>query len=276
MRYTTFDPNIHKHHLLSPRPLNLSTTDKYNCRYRLNVNDHIGYTLYVKKSFDSVQTDAILVLARLHSSIKLVYLDLGAHIGTSFIPVARDVPSIAVELNISSFVNLSINCSLNNLRPYSLLNAALVFSGLNDLSEVSYSFSPSNTGNCVVQQSNLTSSNNVSYSALTFDSSSIPKSIPALSQAELIIIKIDIEGLEYEILHSLLPNLSSPFIIFFEYRPDLYPTEAFELMNYLASIKLQIFSFEVDQYNNINLSPCNTSSPYKSLIATSNPSLVIG
>ena len=272
--YSTYDPNCYSSSLSNVKPLFLSAIDKYKCTYRLDVNDHIGYSLFVKSEFDSCQTDSIIKFIRAHRDSKLVFIDFGAHIGSTFIPIAQFIPSIALELNAYSFARLSVNCSLNHIEPVCLINGALLSTSQSNLSSLGYTFNPSNSGNCIVTNPLGSAFPNQEFQALTIDAASLFSLFPVLRDSEIIIIKIDIEGMEFDILESFLPGLSKSYVIFFEYRPDLYPNQSIKLVDFFADNDIQVFAFDMGIGQSLQLSAFDASRPYKSLIATSDPSLL--
>lgn len=97
----------------------------YNDIYDVNINDHIGYTLYMKGYFDV--GPIALGLAVREWFDEIAWVDIGANIGTTSIPLAvNGVECIGIEANPATFSELKKNIGLNDLRNYESFNYALV------------------------------------------------------------------------------------------------------------------------------------------------------
>ena len=191
--------------------------------YLCDVNDHIGYWLYVRGYFDLLPTQ---IFAQLTTTITpLFYLDLGANIGTTMIPIASKIPSIGVDMNDKSFYQLSYNNYLANSKAV-LVKAALTENcEINDkvLASVSYYINAGNAGSTsMLKGFNKSQKQEVRQSFAT----SIDHMLSAfcdldkIRKLDIVFAKIDLEGFEYKVLKdSFLLRLNLIGLI--EYRPDL-------------------------------------------------------
>jgi len=96
---------------------------------KLDIDEHIGYTIFMRSFFDLVPIAVgMLMMQSLRSGDKhdKVYLDVGANIGSSSIGVAlRGFPVVAVEASPRTAARLSENVALNSPLPYTILNVGV-------------------------------------------------------------------------------------------------------------------------------------------------------
>lgn len=191
--------------------------------YLCDVNDHIGYWLYVKGYFDLVPTQ---IFSQLLSNISpLFYLDLGANIGTTMVPLACKIPTLGIDMNDKSFYQLSYNNYLANSQAV-IIKAALTESSeisSKSLTSSSYYINAGNAGSTsMLKGFNKSQKQEVKQVFCT----SIDKIINAfcdfskISLHDTIFVKIDLEGFEYKVLKDSYV-LQSNVIGLIEYRPDL-------------------------------------------------------
>ena len=218
--------------------------------YLCDVNDHIGYWLYVRGYFDLLPTQ---IFSQLLTTITpIFYLDLGANIGTSMIPLASKIPSIGVDMNDKSFYQLSYNNYLANSQAILVKAALNENSAIRDkfLTSVSYYINDGNAGstsmlegfnNSKKQEARRAFSTSIDYMLSAFCN------LEKIGNLDIVFTKIDLEGFEYNVLKdSSLLHLNLIGLI--EYRPDLTANTS------EAVIELLVASgFEVRSIVNIDI-----------------------
>jgi FkbM family methyltransferase len=194
-------------------------------RYFCDVNDHIGYMLFVKGYFDLLPGQVFNSLAA-HLN-PLIYIDIGANIGTTMIPIASKLPSIGIEMNDSTFYRLALNNSLNNSESF-LVKAALgqcplIEGARSNPHLASYFVNHGNTGSTSLIKGYNKSGTQDERRAILSSIDLIVNSVFDISSATSdrpIFVKIDVEGFEYEVLRNSF-LIKSNVIGLFEHRPDL-------------------------------------------------------
>ena len=116
------DPNtLRKYSAFKPRPFPPVESQVAGATMRLDLNDHIQYRAYLQGSFDDVPIACALATC----DAQTAYIDVGANIGTTSIPVAaRHVPTICIEASIGTMARLAANARLNSLGPFTMLQVA--------------------------------------------------------------------------------------------------------------------------------------------------------
>ena len=197
---------------------NFKEINIHNSKFIVNINDHIGYNIYMNGSFD----EAPLTIARkLNLGEGDILLDIGANIGSVCIPIAEQTKCeiFAVEASSSVAFQLLRNVSLNSIK-FSMIHGAAV----------NNNYSSDEYLKLYVRHGN------VGANSLFSTWNSIPGAPESIEYAKPIIIdelgeivdfqrikliKIDVEGAEYEVLKGMnkLMNLEIP--ILFEHRIDM-------------------------------------------------------
>jgi len=210
--------------------------------YLCDVNDHIGYWLYVRGYFDLLPTQIFTQL--LTTITPLFYLDLGANIGTTMIPLASKVPTLAVDMNDNSFYQLSYNNYLANSKAI-LVKAALAENcRIKDefLTSISYYINPGNAGSTsMLEGFNKSKTQEVRYAFATSIDHLLSAfcDVDKISDSDIVFAKIDLEGLEHKVLkHSSL--LRSNIIGLIEYRPDLTADTSAAVIQLLISSGFEV------------------------------------
>jgi FkbM family methyltransferase len=204
-----------------------------------SVNDGISVSLFTEGKWD----EHILSISKLfYSGIDApLILDIGSHIGTYAIPVAKDIQNsggkvIAFEPQRIVYYQLCGNIILNRLDNCFALNQAVGnYNGDISIPEIDYNIN-NNVGAFSlhkeyrerhdIERSMLDKKNNVPM--IKLDSLHLEKS-PSL-------IKIDVEGLELNVLKgavNTLENNNFPPILFEAWRWDWFDKEREELLNYV-------------------------------------------
>jgi FkbM family methyltransferase len=116
------DPNtLRRYRTFKPRPVPLVESQVAGVAMRLDLNDHIQYRAYLHGSFDDVPIACALATCDEQTE----YIDVGANIGTTSIPVAaRLIPTICIEASIGTIGRLAANARLNALGPFTMLQVA--------------------------------------------------------------------------------------------------------------------------------------------------------
>lgn len=108
-------------------PLYSNAVGIFNDYYALNLNDHIGYRMFINGFFDLAPIAIGLEAQKLLGNF--TWLDVGANIGTTSIPLAlHGITCIGIEANPSTFAELTNNINLNALNNYTAINRAVVSS----------------------------------------------------------------------------------------------------------------------------------------------------
>lgn len=204
-----------------------------------SVNDGISTSLFTEGKWD----DHILSVSKLfYAGIDApLILDIGAHIGTYSIPIAKDIQNsggkvIAFEPQRIVYYQFCGNIILNRLDNCIALNKAVgSYDGTVSIPEIDYNnnnnvgaFSLNkeyrerhNIEGCMLEKKN-------SVPITRVDSLHLEKS-PSL-------IKIDVEGLELNVLKGAVQTLEAsnfPPILFEAWRWDWFDKEREELLNYV-------------------------------------------
>ena len=213
-----FEPNnIRRNRSAALAPNYRAVTGLLDARYVVDVNDHVGWTVFLKGYFDLTPIAVAALLDELNPGG--TYIDVGANIGSTSIPVALlGIPTVGIEASPRIAGDLARNVSLNSPLPYTVLNLAAssphprerharIFSSAGNAAASSFfpSWNPS------VARSTLEL-----VRLVTLD-----EVIACLDLSPINSIKLDIEGAEFMALEGLRQHLghSSPCVLF-EWRPD--------------------------------------------------------
>ena len=214
-----FDPNnIRKYSKLYLKPKYLPRQGILGERFILNVNDHIGWNIFVRGYFDlTAPALGIFFNSVLPGGI---FLDIGANIGSSSIgPARQGVQTIAIEASSSVVKDLSANVELNLPVPYTIMNFA-VTSPDQSLQTLAEFYSPN--GNTAA--SSLLPSWNPSRRSSRLETvrlTTIDAIVRFLQIKKISLMKLDIEGFEYEALQGAQNALNMSPAVLFEWRPDI-------------------------------------------------------
>ncbi len=190
--------------------------------YILDINDHLGYRVYVKNKLNE---DIILIAKALDFSNQDIFLDIGANTGLVCIPFAVyfDCEVIAVEASKSNAALLLQNAFINQVKlhphivcltdaPSSIQKPWIEIYGRNGNSGATSVFSGWNPSKEQVRESTLSELSPAS----TLDALISEHMLNRIS-----LIKIDVEGSEEMVLSGFekLARIKAPIV--FEYRIDL-------------------------------------------------------
>ena len=118
------DPNRLRNNGVSLPPLFADVQDVFGAHYILNLNDHIGWNIFLRGYFDP----APALFTKLLSAVghRGVYIDGGSNIGSTSIPVAlSEIEVLGIEASNSTCAELLKNYSLNPQIKATAINAAL-------------------------------------------------------------------------------------------------------------------------------------------------------
>lgn len=214
-----FDPNILRRHDVDLRPLYVDVVDLFGAKYRVDVNDHIGWNLFLRGFFDPIPT----LVAKHFSKINkgATYVDVGCNVGSTCIPLALSgVEVLAIDASAATCSDFMKNISLNDGVAIIAVNAAIVSpSQLRGGRFVPLYRSEGNFGaGSLFENWNVASRGTSTELApcVTMDSLIYSYNVRKIS-----LLKLDIEGYEtfaLEGFQQTLENTHPPVLL--EWRPD--------------------------------------------------------
>jgi FkbM family methyltransferase len=197
----------------------LPAKDFSDTNYLVDVNDHIGWCIFLSGYFDC----GPFGIARFLQSQRPggVFIDVGANIGSTSIPVAKlGIPTIGIEASPSVARDIANNLGLNSPISFTILNLAVSSPSHCDADSFVKLFSPPD--NCGASSfyeswSGSRSASKIELSRVT----TLDSIIEWLRLENILAVKIDIEGAELLALEGFQETMarSRPFVIF-EWRPD--------------------------------------------------------
>ncbi len=181
----------------------------FGLSYELDLNEHIEFRAYFDGVYDY---RTIYLMRRVLSRIdNAIYMDIGANIGNHLLPVARLVKkAIAFEPNPLMIEKLNANLIRNNIKNVSLFN----FGISNENEELPFFSNTKNPGTgsfCAEEyKHNLQTANNI-LSVKKGD-----EIVNSMKLTKLDLLKIDVEGYEYEVISGLRATLERfrPIVMF--------------------------------------------------------------
>ena len=214
------DPNILRKNGTSLPPLYADCKDIFGANYNVNLNDHIGWFIFLRGFFDPTPTLIAKYLGAIgHGGI---YIDGGANIGTTSIPLAlAGTEVLGIEASNSTCAELLKNYSLNPSIKATVINAALCSPSQvreNRHSEIFRSEGNFAAGSLYDNWNNLDGKKFKEYAFNT----TLDKVVTDYQVQDILLLKLDIEGYEYfalEGFQATLQSMQPP--VMFEWRPDL-------------------------------------------------------
>ena len=255
-----FDPNNIRKTSYSQIKENIIIFKGYDgSLFKLNLSEHIEYRLYINGYFDLTALNFIKKYLEISSTL---FIDVGANIGSVSIPIANlGVETIAVEPVRQIYSKLLANVSLNAGHVKSI-HKALVG---NDFKEKTITlFSPVGNAGATSHNPNWNPSkgpnNSEIVDVLTLDH--LVSSLKFNKRNCSILIKIDVEGMEVDVLNGSneVIRVFRPIFIM-EWRIDRYESASKllllktlrELCNYnifaLHGSKTDVNVGDFDEYN---------------------------
>jgi len=218
--FTHFDPNLIRKRIpiiLNPRYVH--TQGFFNEDFRVNINDHIGWHMYVYGYFDVTVPALGLLMAPLMPGA--TFLDVEANIGSSSIALAKHgIPVVAIEASAHVASELLANVALNSPMPFTVIPMAVTTPEQATAQSYADIFSPQ--GN--VAASSLLKNWNPSKSAARIEKTqltTLDRVVHLTQISKISVVKLDIEGYETEALQGMVEIFKNPPMVVFEWRPEL-------------------------------------------------------
>ncbi len=212
------DPNVIRKSGMRLPQIHVNVKDVFQANYSVNVNDHIGWNIFLRGYFDPVPSIFVKMIHLVGE--RGVYIDGGANIGSTTIPVAlAGIECLAVEASNSTCSELLKNFSLNPSIKATAVNAALCapFQLEKKYSEI-YRSEGNFAAGSLVENWNVSGPDQ--FREFTINTT-LDHLINVYNIEKIICLKLDIEGYEYFALEGFQKGLTSqrPPVIF-EWRPD--------------------------------------------------------
>ena len=244
-----FDPNTIRKHIIFDLSSKEMEFNFKNSKLQVNIRDHIGYRTYITgKPFEM----AVYHLTnKLKQSGRTIIIDIGANIGTASVPACVDnnFELIAIEPSKENLSQLLKNIFINGIKA-KIYCCALV----NKVTEnyIKLFINKGNTGANSLSSSwnpsvNLNDNRLVEFvSCKTFDEIFFESNIDI---KKIIIIKIDVEGVEEAVLsgsRKFLEINTAPILL--EYRNDIMQRDLNSnlnnVYNLLNGLDYEIYSID--------------------------------
>jgi FkbM family methyltransferase len=208
-------------------------------RLLVNLDDHLGYRIFLKSYFDIAPASLGLLLATSSGDTKHcddVFLDVGANIGSSSIALGlRGIPVVAIEPSSKTLAQLCQNVSLNSPLPFTVLNVAVT--SREEAERDKFLSLYTVQGNLGATSLMPGWAGRATASTEIARLSTIDDIARLVSHTKIFCIKIDVEGYEINVLAGARETLRkfTPFVLF-EWRPDLMTSpesaDATRIVNY--------------------------------------------
>jgi FkbM family methyltransferase len=195
----------------------LKATTPSGIKLALDVTDWVQYQIYF---FGNYEKKSVALFKQLSASAEVIF-DIGAHIGQYALESAQLDAELskrifAIEVNPKTFTYL-----LNNIQLNQFYNVTPVLGAVSNTSEVLNISIPAywNMGNTQINEGADVNDKSSNYLAAAF---TIEDILNKYKLTHIDLIKIDVEGYEYEVLNSLVKKNTYPKHILFEYIPDAF------------------------------------------------------
>ncbi len=229
-----------------------------NGKLFVNINEMIGY----RSSLDSNWDSTTLRVAELLDFENLFYIDIGANIGATLIPIAtKGSRCIAFEPNLDVAWRLLMNVSINYCEKIEIFLNALADIELKD-SWMPLKITAGNSGAASLFDGAITEQHTRPVKIPTLDDAVSRDFLSSLETCKgKLLLKVDVEGYEAKVIQGALSTIKtfSPVIIL-EHNPGK------ELQTVLVELGLlgyQIYAIS----EKLLLSEVNTSTRYENIIA---------
>lgn len=238
------------------------------CNFILDLNDHVGYMMYMNSLFDLVP---IYIAANLGLGKDDILLDIGANVGSVCIPIARKTGCsvVAIEASSRTVSQLTENISINSEIKAMVIKGAAVSHDSNLDEPVKLYHTPGNFGaNSIFKTWNPSNLSQVQYEyamGLTIDDL---ESICDFDRVKM--IKMDVEGAEAAVLKGMTKLIRRGVPILFEYRIDCtrkYLGMGGEDILAILEKHYSFHSIEVSRAGAVTLGEFNSAKAYANVLA---------
>jgi FkbM family methyltransferase len=211
---TLFDPNSIRHYAhIKQKSVHKRINFSDGTKLTVDINDIIGFRAAINKKWDST---CLNLVKKLYTS-KLIFIDVGANIGATCIPIANlDLQIIAFEANQDTVQLLFKNISDNSVKKAIVFPFALgaelhngkymkISTPIGNISSASLVNNWSHGKDPVKNQNTYMSTLDNTLSMLTL-----------MNGKKDIILKIDVEGFELHVINGSLKTIKKhrPLIVF--------------------------------------------------------------
>jgi len=263
-----YDPNTVRKYIPFIFKENLVDVNIHKGRYRININDHIGYLFYLNDGFDNM---LLKIGEKINFKNDDILIDIGANIGTASIPFALryDNGVIAFEASKNNSSLLHRNMFINGIR--ASIHCFCAVDKLNTRSRwiEMYHQSGNSGANSIHQDWNPS----IEKSSIEHvKTNTIDNVLSDEDFKNTRLIKIDVEGSEFKVLSGASKLLDNEIPIVFEYRPDLDGSNQGHESNNLLDLlneKFSIFNL-LEKVGDIVLTGFDRQHSYHNLIALPN------
>ena len=184
-------------------------------KYEVDLDDHIGYKMYMDGYFDIGLIGFLLYMKNEKSCTTLI--DVGANIGSVSIPLAiNGIDCVGIEANPTTYMKLTKNISMNQLSNYEAINKAAVSHKLGNGGETLKLYVPKgNTGAASLHEDWNPSKGEDNNTVVHCHGDTIDNLLIDKLEHGAITIKIDIEGGEADAIEGARDTINKykPIII---------------------------------------------------------------
>tara|TARA_B110000196_G_scaffold199695_1_gene171029 strand:+ start:1554 stop:2519 length:966 start_codon:yes stop_codon:yes gene_type:complete len=220
----------------------------------VNLNDHIGFRYFINNYWDNT---AITVGKILSFKKDDIFLDIGANIGIISLPFAKEFNSQVISIEASTFNSklLLKNISSNNLKIYPVIKC-LTFDNRTTHSKIW--LNDGNYGTNSVYEDWNPSQQVAEYELV--ENITLNEVLKSYELEKIRLIKIDIEGYEYEALkgYNNLNKISCPIIFEYnvKYLKKIYTSSFDNIINLLQQF-FNLYSISFNSNKNLKLKKIN-------------------
>jgi len=227
---------------------------KNNLRFKLDINDHIAYNFFINEKWNDIP---IKIAKKIGFNKNDIFVDIGANTGLVSVPFANefDCCVIAVEASQKNGEFLKKNISDNNLNIKPVIK--FLSSDKTELKTKLFSFNGNNGAKSFYENWNPSLSK-TEYEIV--ENTTLDHELKDYQIDKIKIIKLDIEGYEFEVLKNFKLLNQIKAVIVFEYNVNylkkIYNKDYDILLRFLKS-DFDLYFIENLDDNKINLKKIN-------------------